>query len=95
MAPTQNPQENTMSKKTAAVAKTAVAVAAKPAKMLYTCKTVDGAVIEVTHAFRRRYRVAVNGKPAGYITAGTVMNAIGRVETATDVKALREMLHAE
>lgn len=67
-------------------------VAQAKSKMQYATK-IDGANVEVLHAFRRRYVVRINGIEKGYITAGDVMNAVGRVESVKNLKALQEMLH--
>lgn len=69
---------------------TQVIVNNKPT-MQYVTK-VDGKAVEVLHAFRRQYTIRIDGHDKGYITARNVMNAVGRVETAGSIKALKEML---
>jgi len=70
---------------------TVIVVNGKPT-MEYDTK-VEGTPVQIYHAFRRRYTVRINGDDKGYITARSVMNAVGRVETAESLKALRAMLH--
>lgn len=70
---------------------TVVLVNDKPA-MCYRTK-VEGKAVLITKGKRRMYRIAVEGKEIGYIAARSVLNAVGRVETADSVKTLKAMVH--
>lgn len=68
--------------------------ASKPVspKATYTTK-IDGKSVVLTHVFRRRYAISVNGKAAGYITSRTYENAVARLECAASLKDFVSHLH--
>lgn len=86
-------KESTMSKTTATP--TANNAKAAPVAAFHPeyATSVEGKPVIVRHLYRRRYAVSVAGKDAGYITSRTYENAVGRVECAGSIKALKEMLH--